>query len=320
MYKVLIIGLGKIGLGYDLEYDKNDYALTHASAFNEHKLFELVGGVDVDCERCSLFTKHYGCDAFTDLSDAIKTTHPSIIVISTPTEHHYSTINDVLNEISPVAILCEKPIAYNVEHAKEIVTNCHKSNSALYVNYMRRSDISAAYIHKQITDKHIKSPFKGVVWYSKGLFNSASHFVNLLEYLLGKIINIQLINKGRLWEDIDPEPDFNIKFEKGSVQFNALKAENFFHNSMELIAENGRLRYERGGELIFWDKIDANNIFSGYTTLGLDTETLNSDFLRMQWHVVDQLARSLNGHASNICTGEDALQTLQTLDKIKALL
>jgi predicted dehydrogenase len=320
MHKVLIIGLGKIGLGYDLEYDDDCYALTHARAFNNHKLFELVGGVDLNLKQRDLFTKKYACEAFTNLSEAIEKTNPSIIVISTPTENHFSTINNVLKETTPVAILCEKPIAYNYEHAKEIVTKCKKLNCALYVNYMRLSDVGVAEIHKRITNMRIHGPFKGVVWYSKGLFNSASHFVNLLELLLGEVISIQLINKGRLFEDVDPEPDFNIKFEQGCIQFNALKAENFFHNSMELNAENGRLRYERGGENIYWDGIDTNNIFSGYTTLSLETETLKSDFLRMQWHVADQLARSINKQSSNICTGENALRTLKTLEKVKELL
>jgi len=37
----------------------------------------------------------------------------------------------------------------------------------------------------------------------------------------------------------------------------------------------------------------------------------------MQWHVADQLAVSLDGSNARICSGVDALKTLEVIDHIK---
>ena len=47
-----------------------------------------------------------------------------------------------------------------------------------------------------------------------GLYNSGSHFINLLEFWLGNYEKIQLIDRGRLFNEKDIEPEFLIEFEK----------------------------------------------------------------------------------------------------------
>jgi len=318
--KVLIVGLGKIGMGYDLNLDVDNFTLTHARAFSRHENFELVAGVDSNQDLGKAFESYYNRKSYTDLLVAIRENNPSIIVLATPTETHYAVITSILNEFAPNVIVCEKPIAFDLKQAQEIVLRCKEVNCDLYVNYMRRSDVGVAEMQRQIKIGLIESPIKGVVWYSKGLFNSASHFINLLEFLLGNVRSIQIVKKGRLWNHVDPEPDFVLNFDAGSVQFVALKAESYFHNAMELIAQNGRLRYERGGEDIYWNAVEANDVFSGYYSLNKESEKLKSDFFRVQWHVVDQLDKSMNLKPARICTGDEALRTLHTLEKIRELL
>ena len=320
MYKVLIIGLGNIGMDYDLYHNPSKYILSHARAFDVHEQYEIVAGVDSNRQQCELFSSHYGYEAFTNLDEALINIKPDIIVIATPTELHYSIINKLLKQVDPKAILCEKPISYNIDEAQKIVAKCKSQDCALFVNYMRRSDIGVAEIVKRFQDNRIKGPIKGIVYYSKGMYNSASHFVNLLQLLFGKVKEVQLHSSGRLWDGLDPEPDFEIIFESAKIQFLALNAENFFHNSMELIASNGRLRYEQGGQYILWDRINGSNTFSNYITLAEHSDSLVSDFLRIQYHVVEQMAKNLVGQSSNICSGDEALSTLKVMAKIKELL
>ena len=310
LHDVLIIGLGNIGIGYDLNHKSDEYVLSHARAFHLHESYRLCGGVDPDLEKRQMLEDHYGCKAFSDLAVAINETKPSIVVVATPTELHYETIQQVLNMNPLSIILCEKPISFDIEQAREIIQRCEEKNCRVFVNYMRNSDVGVREVLHRLNDGRIQKPIKGVVWYSKGMFNSASHFVNLLQYLLGKVKNIKLINSGRLWNESDPEPDFELTFESGKVCFLALRAEDFFHNTMELMASNGRLRYERGGEHILWENITSNKVFSGYTTLQNEIEYLKSDFFRIQWHVVDQLSEKFAGKNASICSGEDALNTL----------
>jgi hypothetical protein len=163
----------------------------------------------------------------------------------------------------------------------------------------------------------MQGPFKGVVWYSKGMFNCASHYLNLLGYWLGKMTHYDLIQAGRDWHEQDPEPDFRIGFERGEMVFLAAKGENFFHHSLEWVAANGRLRYEQGGAQILWQPVEEHSTYAGYQTLAAQAEVIPSDFARMQWYVADQLAAGLAGKEVALSSGRDALKTLKTLVKIK---
>ena len=317
IFDVLIVGLGRIGVGYDLLHEPDEYVLSHARAFQCHPGFRLVGGVDPDAGQRGQFQDQYDCPAFSDLRVAIVATNPSVVVVATPTDLHYSTVQAVLAAGKPIAILCEKPLSFDLIEAHALVRLCKDKNCALYVNYMRRSDVGVDEVLQRLQDGRIALPVKGLVWYSKGLFNSASHFVNLLQYLLGDVKKVRVLDKGRLLEGTDPEPDVEIEFVGGNIHFAALRVEHYFHNSMELMARNGRLRYERGGQQITWESTAANPVYLGYTTLGTELELLRSDFFRQQFYVADELAASLAGKSSRICSGDEALGTLDVLTKIK---
>jgi len=316
-HSVLIIGLGQIGIGYDLAKSSEHYVLSHARAFQQHPSFELVGGVDPIIGRRRVFEKHYSCQSFHDIESAMEAFHPEIVVVSTPTAMHGQTIKTILKSERPSVILCEKPLAHDLKEAREVIDQCVKSKCDLYVNYMRYSEPGVTEIKQRLDDGRIGHPVKGVVWYSKGLFNSGSHFISLLQYLLGKVTATQIYSPGRLWDDLDPEPDYSISFLRGSVNFFAVRAEDFFHNTLELIAPNGRLRYEQAGARIIWQSTTKNVFYADYTSLDTSEDIISSDFSRIQWHVANQLASQLQGQTAYLCSGADAYGTLETLVQIK---
>lgn len=320
MNKVLIVGLGQIGMGYDLELDPGSYALTHARAFSKHPAFRLVGGVDSLRQRCELFEKHYGCHAGTDLAVALADISPDIVVIASPTPRHGTVLSTILELSKPKLILCEKPLSFDINEARSMVSACKARGCLLYVNYMRRSEPGALEVKRRLVEGLIGTPVKGVVWYSKGLFNNGSHFFNLLEFWLGGMKEFKIIEPGRLWDDVDPEPDVQVTFDNGTVHFLAAREEFFSHHEIDLVAQNGRLRYEQGGRRIVWQAAVADQTVSGYTALSTPGETIKSEALRSQWHVVNQLVACLEGRQADVCNGAEALQTLESLTEISAKL
>ena len=48
MYSALIVGLGQIGMGYDLSLAPDQFVYSHARALSLNPEFKLVGGVDPD--------------------------------------------------------------------------------------------------------------------------------------------------------------------------------------------------------------------------------------------------------------------------------
>ncbi len=313
MWRAAVVGLGQIGMGYDLALDARTHVLTHARAFQQHPAFELVAGVDLDDARRRAFEKHYGVEAFADVGRCLTSTRPDVVAVATPTAGHLQAVREILGERSPKALLCEKPLALEVQEAREIVAACESRDCRLYVNYIRRSEPGVAEVERRLRAGLIGLPVKGVAWYSKGLFNNGSHFMNLLEYWLGAVTGTHLIAAGRRWAGVDPEPDFVASFAGGDVAFLAVPEENFTHCAVELVAANGRLRYEQGGGKILWQGATADPAYAGYSVLSPEAQIIGTDFDRTQWHVADQLASSLSEQAARVCTGAQALQTLETL-------
>ena len=320
IYTALIIGLGQIGVGYDVHQDNDSFVLTHARAFSRHTGFKLLGGVDLELEKRNRFKNAYGLPAYDNVYDSVGLLKPDIVVIATPTSAHWKTVQEVLAAWNPVAILCEKPLSYKYEDAKKIVISVAEHGCQLFVNYMRIANTGVSEIKQRMQKGLIVGPFKGVVWYSKGLFNNGSHFLNLLECWLGKVIESHVLIVGRSWEGHDPEPDLLIKFEQGTVYFFAAQEEDFSHYTIELVAKNGRLRYENGGEKILWQSIVTDPAFKGYKILDSIGEVIISDYKQVQLQVVDELYKTLQGKSQRICTGERALQTLKELANIEAKL
>lgn len=313
---VLIVGLGQIGMMYDYPDIKSATVFSHAKAFFLHEKFNLIGAVDFDPTRASLFEKIFRKPGFENLHHALDETSPEVVVIATPTDTHHDILNLVLAYGSVKYILCEKPLAFELEDGDAMVAKCKKRGVKLYVNYMRRTDPGVGEIRKRLLDGRIGSPIKGFCWYSKGLLNNGSHFFNLLEYWLGRPLNHRVIEHNRFWDGKDPELDFFVTYERGSVVFRSVWEEAFSHYTIELLSPSGRLRYEKGGADIIWQGLSVDAYLPGYKILQEDSERIFNGMDKYQWHAVDCLSKEIDGFESTLCTGEEALHTLRYLKKI----
>lgn len=314
-YKTLIIGLGQIGMGYDLNLDPA-YVYSHARAFSMHPNFHLIGGVDSDISRCETFEKVYQCPTYIDVRTALHHHQPELIIIAVPTKFHSDILRQVIEQSQPMAVLCEKPLSYDLEEAQVMLASCEDRGIKLFVNYMRRSDPGANEVKRRIDSGEIDMPLKGVVWYSKGFLHNGSHFFNLLEYWLGSMSSAEIIAPGRLWKGSDPEPDVSVSFKRGSVIFLAAWEEEFSHCTVEIVARNGRLRYEKGGQQILWQAARSDSNLKGYTVLSSEIDQIGSGMVRYQWHVAEQLLGALRGQNFSICSGVEGLLTLNNMQTI----
>ena len=312
----LLIGLGQIGMGYDFDLSGNEAIYTHARAISLHPDFRLVGAVDVSPKQRARFEQRYGFPAFEQVEAALLRVKPDLVVIATKSASHSSILARVLNVCRPRLIFCEKPLAYELSDALSMVEACEKVGIELFVNYIRRTDPGVGEVKRRIEKGEISSPIKVNVWYSKGIFNNASHFLNLLEFWLGDIEETKVISSGRLWENQDPEPDFIVKFQQGTAVFQAIWEEAFSHYSVELLSSSGRLRYDQGGEAIEWRGVYIDSNFKGYKVLSAKSEVLHNGMSIYQWHAYDQISKYLGGGDTTLCTGRQALKTLELIDKI----
>ena len=314
--KTLLVGLGKIGMGYDLDLPIDGFVYSHAKALGVHPSFELSCAVDPDKSRRQMFEKAYRIPAYSTITEALSEQVIDFGVIATPTEIHSEGVKQLLRLTTPKAILCEKPLSFKVSESHAIVSECKQKNVQLYVNYMRRSEPGSIEVKRRIDSGQFAGPIKGVVWYSKGFLHNGSHFVNLLEYWLGELIRFDVINPGITLNDYDATPDVHIVFEKGSVFFLANGETTFNHHSAELIAANGRLRYEDSGRLIEWRAVTLDTVAQFEQRLGNSTEVIESDYSRYQFHVFDNVALGIAGKLGRFCSGAQGLATHEHVNNI----
>ena len=188
MISTLLTGLGRIGQLYDYNLPSDKFNLSHAQALTSDKRFNLLAGVDINSDHRQRFETKFGKPALCDLSELKGFPNPELVVIATPAETHEKVVLDLLECVSPRAILCEKPLSYDLKQSEKIVKECEYRGVDLFVNFIRRTDPAILKLKSMLNKNKLSTTFSGICWYSRGLYNTGSHFVDLFQFLFGQPI------------------------------------------------------------------------------------------------------------------------------------
>lgn len=304
MIKAILVGLGNIGMQYDINEPQN-IIITHARALKKLEGIKFIGAVDSECSKVKTFEKYYGIQTYTDIGKAVKDTSPELIVIALPTHLHHETIRKVCEYRTTKYILCEKPMGLNYSEAKKITNMCEEHDIKLWVNYIRRCDKATKEIKEIIDNEWSKKNIKGVCWYTNGLRNNGFHFIDLCEYWLGEIKQIQRIGEQRQVNN-HQDQDCYIEFEKGNMIFRYAWEEAFTHYSIELISPFGRIFYGQGGEKVQIQQLVENERYNNEVNLGEPKEIENS-MIKYQKYIYEQLQKEISGKEQILCSGRKAV-------------
>ncbi len=124
VYGVLLIGCGHIGNQHIADiYDKPEA--------------KFIAAVDADAARAQECAKTYGALASgTDYRPFLSDPRVDVVIIATYTDTHLSILRDCLAHHKHV--ICEKPIATNLEDATEFVRLVKQSDCKVAVSYVLR--------------------------------------------------------------------------------------------------------------------------------------------------------------------------------------
>ncbi len=316
-FSAAVAGLGNIGLRYDLGETDNGRVVSHARAFAVHPGYSLVGGIDSDETGRSLLEQYYNVPAFPDLDTMLSAgIRPEVWSIAVPTPLHFTFFQDIIG-LTPIAVLCEKPLAESVADGERMVVAAAESGCALAVNYMRRFEPGVLALRRMIAEGMLGEIYKGSAWYSKGLLNNGSHVIDLLAFLLGDAGPVQVINAGRNWDGRDPEPDVCMTFGAARVFLLAAREESFSHIGFELVGTGGTVRYIDGGHRIELRRTLPEPALPGYRILGSEVDVVPTELKRYQWHAVDALHLHIEQGNPLHSSGASALETLRTIDRVR---
>ncbi len=309
--KVLIIGLGNIGLLYD--FNKRNMRLTHSTAFYNNKSFKLIGGVDKSKKIINLFKKKFNTEGFTEIERALEKQSPDIIVISTETNKHLKIINKIFSyKNNCKIIICEKPCGKSLAEIKKIDKISKKNKCKIFVNYMRVSSQYALYLKK--LSKINKEYFRGVSYYTKGILNDASHYINLFQFIFGKVIKI----KNDVYKSQNSKiNNFTLFFNNGEIKFICLNNLPYNNSKFEIYFQKNMIHYNSDQNVLKIFNIINNKIYGNKVINKNSKKTFNLGFKDIQSDVVKQILKMKKNENYRLIEIKEAIKTMEIINKLK---
>ena len=125
-YRAAIIGCGRMAHG-------------HARGWTEDSRAELVACADISEDAANAFGDEFGIpNRYTDYREMLKRDCPDVVSICTHHQLHAPMTIDAARIAAPKAILCEKPIALDLESADAMIATCGNTGTLLVVGHQRR--------------------------------------------------------------------------------------------------------------------------------------------------------------------------------------
>ena len=328
--KAMLVGLGQIGCGYDIEHPfhlnqpySSSVTLTHARALVCHPDVDLIAAVDPCADARDRFSKVYKSSTFENLDRAHHHFHSDefdLVVVAVPPFLQASVVEELLRLFSPKILLIEKPVANNVEAALRLHSICDShSDLVVAVNYIRRYLPPVLEIQRQMQSGFFGDFLFGNLVYGKGLFTNGSHFVNLAEAWLGPLCSGRVVSKGTNFAGFDYEACLTLTaahHREAVLNVQSIGRAGLRAGELDLWFSKGRLLWTNNDRCIkFWHVGDSAK-GDTYRSLMDEPKVVLPGIEHYQHHVVDNLVRHVHQpEAVTIkCDLKAGFQTLLALE------
>ncbi|WP_196158121.1 Gfo/Idh/MocA family protein [Reinekea sp. G2M2-21] len=263
--KAILIGLGNIGLMYDV--DKPDCVQTHAKAL------ALIGAevltIDPDENRRKLATSTYGFKGLASLNAFNAPGEIDAVIIASNTEYHFEHIKWAVDQ-NPKVVLVEKPISSTVAQLNKVEGLLKATSIHMMANVIRNFDPLSLSLLSQIT-----STFNVTVTYSKALIHNGIHFLALLLKVYGDVTEINV-------EKYDvTKPTVLFSFPQGTARFQPCETDT--KNELTVLSSDGRLNFKDGGRVVVIKRKNTPEIF------------LSNRLANYQENVIHQVVKCIHG-------------------------
>lgn len=277
--RTLLVGLGDIGMGYDLISESaptgtsRTSVRTHASAIAACTATELVCGVDPSPDRRRRFQAAFNASARASV-EGLSGIQVDMAVVAVPTASHVDVAITVMNTCAPRLLLCEKPVGMSASEARAILAEAQQRGITVAVNYFRHYLPSLREVRNRVESGYFGELLGGNVLYSHGLQRNGSHFVALLLWLFGDAV----VNRGPARNDSVSDPGFALTLGKASVDFSSLGNGRVRAAEICLGFSQGMLRITNGGREISWSPLED------------EAESMSAVYTRREWELCDDMS------------------------------
>ena len=145
MLNAAVIGIGSMG--------KN-----HARIYAELDNVNLAALADTNETLVNELAEKYNAKAYTDYKDMLKNEKLDLVSIAVPTKKHKEVALEAINK--KINVLIEKPIAADIEEAKEIIGAAKKNKVKLTVGHVERFNPSIVELKKRLEKNELGKIYK----------------------------------------------------------------------------------------------------------------------------------------------------------------
>ena len=193
----------------------------------------IVGICDIDSARAQSAAERHNADPYTAHQDLLERDDLDAIYLSLPVFVHGQPERDVIARGLP--FLVEKPVAINIDIARELEAAVAKAGLITCVGYQLRY-LGSTQITQQILTERTINMIVGKYWCSTGhgdpnawlrqmnksggqLVEQATHTIDMMRYMGGEVESVYAMQANRLLKETDC-PDANsvaLQFANGAV-------------------------------------------------------------------------------------------------------
>lgn len=322
-YRAAVIGLGNIGLLYDLE-PQRPHPSTHVLAYEENPSFQMVCGIDENTLRKDMLKRMSQTALFFEhLAEAYENRgldNIDVVSICTPPYTHLAVLDDLLKKNIGRILFCEKPLVRNLEEVNELRRLIKKNPTKIIVpNISRRWNCGIRKVKEILQGEEYGKLQKINIRYTRGIFNTGSHLFDLLKMWTGVSINC-VLTLSNTPTSAEPEKTYSFYFEqedgvRGYAE--AVDDREYYLFEIDLYLSKGKIEMRNSGDDMLYYYIGKHHLFEGFHELCFlkqETALLDDPCLR---GAVKNIEGYLEGKEDMYCTIEDAFYPLYVAEALE---
>jgi UDP-N-acetyl-2-amino-2-deoxyglucuronate dehydrogenase len=329
--KIAILGCGRI-------------AQRHAHHISKTPGLILAAVCDTVKEKAEALAKEYNSKAFYSLTDMLKSDAAiNLVSVCTPNGLHAEQSIEILN--SGKHVLCEKPMAIDVQDCGAMIQAAEKSNKRLFVIKQNRFNPPVQAVKRIIeegrlgkiyscqlscfwnrNEDYYKDSWKGTKKLDGGtLYTQFSHFVDLLYYLIGDVKKVKALGANFQHKGIIEFEDTGVVIMEfynkaiGTINYTVNSYKKNMEGSLTIFAEKGTVKI--GGQYL--NELEYQCI-EDYTIENLPVGNTANNYGAYQGsmsnhdEVYNNVAEVLLNEGKITTNMFDGLKTVEIIDKIYA--
>lgn len=321
--RIAVVGCGRIS--------KN-----HFDSITKHaENLELVSVCDNDPDKLNEAVNKLGVTGFSNLTEMLAKTSADIVVLSTPSGIHPEQAIEIAQ--SGRHVITEKPMATRWDDGRRMVQACDAASVRLFVVKQNRHNATLQMLKKAIDKKRFgriytvainvfwtrpqsyydNDSWRGTWEFDGGAFmNQASHYVDLLDWLIGPLESVQAYT-GTLARNIEVE-DTGVAIVRwrsgamGTLNVTMLTYPKNLEGSITIIGEKGTVRI--GGvavnEIQEWSFLDEDVDDASIKEANYETSSVYGFGHPLYY---DNVVKVLRGEAEPETDGREGLRSLEVL-------